>query len=103
MPLPDWPEIHREAIARDDGYALMEILHVVRDNFNQDLREAAPGFFTDLPTVQLLSYYPATYPAGENDYRIPAAPQQRLPGLNSARCQRRCSHLRAAAIIVTTR
>jgi len=64
----------REAIARDDAYALLEILHVVRDNFNQDLREAAPRFFTDLPMVQLLSYYPATFPAGENDYRIPAAP-----------------------------
>ena len=64
----------REAVARDDAYALMEILHVVRDNFNQDLREAAPRFFTDLPMVQLLSYYPATFPAGENDYRIPAGP-----------------------------
>lgn len=64
----------REAVARDDAYALMEILHVVRDNFNQDLREAAPRFFTDLPIVQLLSYYPATFPAGENDYRIPASP-----------------------------
>jgi hypothetical protein len=64
----------REVVARDDTYALMELLHVVRDNFNLDLREAAPRFFTDLPMVQLLSYYPATYPAGENDYRIPAAP-----------------------------
>ncbi|MGC9945661.1 MAG: hypothetical protein ABSF64_04640 [Bryobacteraceae bacterium] len=63
----------REAVARDDAYALMEILHVVRDNFNQDLREGAPHFFTDMPSVQLLSYYPATFPAGENDYRIPAA------------------------------
>ena len=62
----------REAIARDDSYALMEILHVVRDNLNIDLREAAPRFFADLPTVQLLAYYPATYPAGENEYRIPA-------------------------------
>jgi len=64
----------REVVARDDAYALMEILHAVRDNFNQDLREAAPHFFTDLPMVQLLSYYPAPFPAGENDYRIPAAP-----------------------------
>ena len=37
----------------------------------------APQFFTDLPIVQLLSYYPATFPAGENDYRIPAAPHAR--------------------------
>jgi hypothetical protein len=64
----------REALARDDTYDLMEILHVVRDNFNEDLREGAPHFFTDLPAVQLLSYYPATFPAGENDYRIPATP-----------------------------
>ena len=35
---------------------------------------ARPQFFTDLPTIQLISYYPATYPAGENDYRIPATP-----------------------------
>jgi hypothetical protein len=63
----------REAVARDDAYPLMEILHAVRDNFNLDLREGAPHFFIDLPMVQLLSYYPATYPAGENDYRIPAA------------------------------
>ena len=62
----------REAVTLDDSYALMEILHVIRDNFNQDLRESAPVFFTNLPTVHLLSYYPATFPAGENDYRIPA-------------------------------
>ncbi|MGD0361287.1 MAG: hypothetical protein ABSC93_10485 [Bryobacteraceae bacterium] len=62
----------RELVSRDDLYALMEMLHVVRDNFTQDLREAAPQFFSDLPAVQLLSYYPATFPAGENDYRIPA-------------------------------
>jgi hypothetical protein len=63
----------RAVLARDDAYALMEILHVVRDNFNDDLREAVPRFFIDLPMVQLLSYYPAPFPAGENDYRIPAA------------------------------
>jgi len=65
----------REAVSPDDTYALMEILHVVRDNFNLDLRDGAPQFFTDLPMVHLLSNYPATFPAGENDYRIPAAPR----------------------------
>src|ERR1039457_6741094 len=70
--LPDVPEREIEQVVRKwwEG----EILPVVRDNFNQDLREAAPRFFTDLPIVQLLSYYPATFPAGENDYRIPASP-----------------------------
>ena len=64
----------REALTPDDSYPLLEILHVVRDNLIVDLREGAAEFFSDLPTLQLLSYYPATYPAGENDYRIPAAP-----------------------------
>jgi len=62
----------RLPVARYDVYALMEILHVVRDNLNMDLRDSAPRFFSDLATVQILSYYPATYPAGENEYRIPA-------------------------------
>jgi hypothetical protein len=64
----------RQILARDDTYALMEILHAVRDNLVLDLREGAARFFTDLPDLQLLSYYPAAYPAGENDYRIPAGP-----------------------------
>jgi len=62
----------RQPLPRYDSYALMEILHVVRDNFNEDLRDGAPRFFSDLAMVQILSYYPATYPAGENEYRIPA-------------------------------
>ena len=33
----------REGVKRDDMYALMEILHVVRDNFTLDLREGAPA------------------------------------------------------------
>ncbi len=61
-----------EAIGRDDIYPLMEIMHVALDNFNLNLREGAQKYFLDLPLVQLLSYYPATFPAGENDYRIPA-------------------------------
>lgn len=60
-------------LPRDDSYALFEILHAVRDNLNLDLRETAPAFFKDLPTVHLLSYYPATWSAPENEYRIPAA------------------------------
>ncbi|HLY17896.1 MAG TPA: hypothetical protein VKR61_11775 [Bryobacteraceae bacterium] len=78
----------RESLARDDTYALMEILHAIRDNLNQDLREAAPRFFSDLPMVHLLSYYPATFPAGENDYRIPAAPHSGEPDLRRAALSR---------------
>ena len=75
----------REALARDDTYALMEILHVVRDNFDVgSARGARRNSSRDLPMVQLLSYYPATYPAGENDYRIPAAPHSDEPSRTCA-------------------
>src|SRR6202167_3350489 len=80
----------REAVARDDTYALMEILHAVRDNFNQDLREAAP-------LVQLRSYHPATFPAGENDYRIPAAPRGGAAGWSFSQPDLRRATLSRAA------
>ena len=49
-------------------YPLMELLHVLRDNLNIDLREDAREYFQDLPAERLLSYYPPTYPAAENDF-----------------------------------
>ncbi|MSV28517.1 MAG: hypothetical protein EXQ52_07205 [Bryobacterales bacterium] len=58
-------------VPRDDVYALHEILHVVRDNLQIDLRDPVPGFFKGLPIFHLLSYYPATFPAPEGEYRIP--------------------------------
>ena len=62
----------RQSLPLDDSYALLEMLHVVRDNLNVDLRDAAPRFFHNLPLIHLLSCYPATYAAAENEYRIPA-------------------------------
>jgi hypothetical protein len=63
----------KNIISRDDFYPLYEMLHAVRDNLNIDLRESAPAFFKVLPIFDLVSYYPATYPAPEGEYRIPAA------------------------------
>jgi hypothetical protein len=60
----------RSAIARDDAYPLWELLHALRDSTNLDLREAVPRFFKDFPIEHLVSYYPALYPAPENEYRI---------------------------------
>ncbi len=68
----------RAMVSRDDIYPLFEFLHAVRDNLEVDLRESAPGFFKDLPQWQLLSYYPASYPAPANEFRIPA--MRGLPG-----------------------
>ena len=61
------------AVARADHYPLFEMLHALRDNLQLDLREDARWFFKDLPVYQLMSYYPASYPAAENEYRIPAS------------------------------
>ncbi len=60
-------------VARPDQYALLEILHAIRDNLGIDLREAVPEYFKQLATCNLLSYYPAPNVGPENDYRIPAS------------------------------
>ena len=56
---------------RTDLFALMELFHAIRDNLNIDLREDAPGWYLELPNTLLLSYYPAPFPAAENEYRVP--------------------------------
>jgi len=60
-------------VAREDAYALYELLHVLRDNTNLDLRESAVPFFRGFPTEHLVSYYPAPYEAPENNYYIGAS------------------------------
>ncbi len=57
---------------RAELYALVELLHVVRDNLKIDLRESAPRWFDELPVIQILSYYPQSWPSAENDYHVPA-------------------------------
>ena len=54
-----------------ETYALLELMHVVRDNLQIEFRDDALPFFRDVPVSRLLSYYPARYPAPENEYRIP--------------------------------
>ena len=55
-------------------YPLMELLHVIRDNINIDLRDDARAYFKNFATSRILSYYPPTFPAPENDFRIPYGP-----------------------------
>lgn len=62
----------RTSLRGAELYALFELLHALRDNTGIELRDSHMRFFRQLPYVQLLSYYPAVYPAAENDYRIPA-------------------------------
>jgi hypothetical protein len=62
-----------DVVAREDWLGVFELLHAIRDNLNLDLREPLGAVFKDLPLYSLISYYPASYPAAENEYRIPAA------------------------------
>jgi len=77
-------EAGRSAIARDDFYPLYEMMHAIRDNLNIDLRESAVEFFKTLPVYDLVSYYPATYPAPEGEYRIPVSKDAGEPDLRRA-------------------
>jgi hypothetical protein len=74
---------------REQSYALFEMLHAIRDNLNIDLRDEAPKYFRELPAYQILSYYPAAFPAAENEYRIPfysgnGEPDLRIAALSRA-------------------
>ena len=78
----------RHPVARDDAYALFELLHAMRDNTNLDLREQAPRYFKDFPIEHLVSYYPAVYQAPENEYYIGAMPKAGEPDLELAALSR---------------
>ena len=75
-------------VSRDDAYALYELLHAIQDNAKLDLRESNPRFFKEYPIEHLLSYYPATYQAPENDYFIGAESKPSEPDLQLAALSR---------------
>lgn len=71
-----------------DLFPLVEILHAVRDNLNIDLREERSEWFQQLPEFHLAAHYPASYPGGENEFRIPAFSGDSEPDLKSAALSR---------------
>lgn len=76
------------AVPREQIYALLELMHVVRENLKTDLREDVPDYFQALPTDHLVSHYPAPYPAAENEYRIPIYVREGEPDLSDAALSR---------------
>ena len=76
-------------VPRQDSYAMFEMLHALRDSTNVDLREDAAKYFKELPAYHILTYYPAIFPAAENEYRIPyytadGEPDMRVAALSRA-------------------
>jgi len=74
----------RVTLAHHQLFALLEILHAIRDNLKIELRESAPGYFKELPKYQVLGNYPAPLAAPENEYRIPAYKGAGQPNLDHA-------------------
>lgn len=71
-----------------EAYALLELMHAIRDNLQIELRDDALAFFRDLPASRMLSYYPARYPAPENEFRIPFYSGKGDPDLRAAALSR---------------
>ncbi len=75
-------------ISREEAFPLYDILHIVQDNLQVDLREDYPKYFKELPVVHLMSHYPAPFPAAESEYRIPATKNLKEPDLEQAALSR---------------
>lgn len=78
-----------KVLSHADLYPFLELAHAVRDNMQIDLRDDILSVFRDLALERVLSYYPASWPAAENEYRIPyfagkGDPDLRLAALNRA-------------------
>jgi hypothetical protein len=76
------------SVPRQETYALFELLHVLRDNLNIDLRDDAGAYFKELPLFQILSYYPSPFPAPENEFRVPFFTSDGDPDLKQASVSR---------------
>jgi hypothetical protein len=76
----------RNRVPNADAFAMMELLHAFRDNLNFDLRDKFRMWFRDYPVTHVMAHYPAPWPAGENEFRVPADEdiQKRGPDLDKA-------------------
>ncbi len=68
-----------------DLYALLEMLHAIRDNLKIDLRDNAVGLLRALADISdRRPIIPAPYRAPENEFRIPVYQGDGQPDLNQA-------------------
>jgi len=66
-----WRGGRMSSIAREETYALLELLHALNDNLSIDLRESMPSLFKDLPLDHLMGHYPAAFRGTDNDFLVP--------------------------------
>jgi hypothetical protein len=75
-------------VARSDTYSLFEMMHVLQDTLKIDLRESAQGYFKQFVVDFIAGHYPASFPAAENEYRIPVYTRTGEPDLDEAAMSR---------------
>ena len=78
----------KNQVSPPESYALLELLHAVRDNLNLDLRDSATAWFQQLPIFLVLGNYPAPLDAPENAYRIPVFTGAGQPSTRAAALSR---------------
>lgn len=74
----------KAVVSPPESYALLEMLHVVRDNLNMDLTESLPEYFHDLPTYLVAANYPVAFAGADNPYRVPVFTGSGQPSQNDA-------------------
>ena len=74
----------KRVVEDENLFALFETMHAIRDNTNVDLRDDSPKYFKELPSLHLHAHYPATFPAAENEFRIPIYDGDGEPDIRAA-------------------
>jgi hypothetical protein len=72
------------AVAREQYYAMFEMMHAIRDNLRVELRETASAYFRKLPIDDLAGHYPPALPTAENEYRVPVYVREGDPDVTDA-------------------
>lgn len=78
----------KNVLPRERTYPLFEMMHALLDNVKVDLRESAFDYFKQFTTDHIAGHYPATFPAAENEYRIPVYTRDGDPNLDEAALSR---------------
>jgi hypothetical protein len=82
------PQLETQPPPREHIYALVEMLHALRDNLTIDLRDSAPAYFRQLPLDRLAGHYPEPYRGPDNDFFVPVYLRDGDPNVREAELSR---------------